>query len=145
MKKTTSFLFVLLCVFSFSQQLFSQQVSIQFQHKTGYVGVAIPLYVVFENISQEVEPKLPTIDGFTIYKQLSNRTSEQTTFIQGKVTTTRRTIFTFILTHQLDLIPTEDLVSGLATNAREDQRILAFAQGSHLLAATLQMQNSMAV
>ena len=98
MKKTTSFLFVLLCVFSFSQQLFSQQVSIQFQHKTGYVGVAIPLYVVFENISQEVEPKLPTIDGFTIYKQLSNRTSEQTTFIQGKVTTTRRTIFTFILT-----------------------------------------------
>ena len=59
MKKTTSFLFVLLCVFSFSQQLFSQQVSIQFQHKTGYVGVPIPLYVVFENISQEVEPKTP--------------------------------------------------------------------------------------
>jgi phosphopantothenoylcysteine decarboxylase/phosphopantothenate--cysteine ligase len=28
---------------------------------------------------------------------------------------------------QLDLIPTEDLVSGLASNAREDQRILAFA------------------
>ncbi|HIA71135.1 MAG TPA: hypothetical protein EYO01_00285 [Phycisphaerales bacterium] len=98
MKKTTLFSFVLLCVFSFSQQLFSQQVSIQFQHKTGYVGVPIPLYVVFENISQKVEPQLPAIDGFTIYKQLSNRTSEQTTFIQGKVTTTRRTIFTFILT-----------------------------------------------
>jgi hypothetical protein len=82
----------------FTQELFAQQVSIQFQHKTGYVGVPIPLHVVFENISQNIEPQLPEIDGFTIYKQLGNRSSEQTSFVQGRVSRTSQRIFTFILT-----------------------------------------------
>lgn len=88
-----------LCVTS---QLFSQQVSIQFQHRTGYVGVPLPMYVVFENVKGEVNPTLPEIPGFTTQKQLGDRTSQQTTFINGKMTSSSSRIVTFFLT------PTEE-------------------------------------
>lgn len=91
---------ILLIALSFASQAFSQSVSIQFQQKTGYVGVPIPLYVVFENTKETPTPSLPEIDGFSSYKQLEDRTSTQTTFINGKMTTTSSQVVTFILTPQ---------------------------------------------
>ena len=92
------FQIILLLTLGFASQAFSQSVSIQFQQKTGYVGVPIPLYVVFENITGTPDPSLPEIDGFSSYKQLGDRTSTQTTFINGKMTSTSSRIVTFMLT-----------------------------------------------
>ena len=89
------FFLVSLC---FSTQLFSQQVSIQFKHQIGFVGVPLPMYVVFENVKGEVSPTLPEITGFTSHKPRADRISQQTTFINGRMTSTSNRIVTFFLT-----------------------------------------------
>jgi hypothetical protein len=98
MKQHTLLQLFFLLSLSFTTQLFSQKVSIQFQHRTGYVGVPLAMYVVYENVKGEANPSLPKIDGFTSYKQLGDHKTIQNTFVNGKITSTTRQIVTFVLT-----------------------------------------------
>ncbi|MDP7006309.1 MAG: BatD family protein [Phycisphaerales bacterium] len=77
---------------------FAQEVYIDIRQNVGYVGVPIQLTVVFENIESDTEPTIPDIEGFTIQRKLGEETSSQTTFINGKITSTSTRRITFLLT-----------------------------------------------
>jgi hypothetical protein len=64
----------------------------------GYLGVPLKLIVVYKDVTSNDEPTLPEIDGFSIQQQLGTEKASQTTFINGKVTSTSTTKYTFILT-----------------------------------------------
>ncbi len=85
-------------VLFFTAPLFAQQVFVDFRQKVGYVGVPIPLTVIFENVDQFQEPPLPEIDGFSIYRRAGEQTSSQTRIFNGKVTSTSSTRITYVLT-----------------------------------------------
>ena len=82
----------------FTAPLFSQQVFVDFRQNVGYIGVPIPMTIIFENVKQFEEPTLPEIDGFSSYKRQGEQTSTQTTIINGKVTSTSTSRVTFVLT-----------------------------------------------
>ncbi len=98
MKTTKLLLSVILAVLCFTAPLFSQQVFVDFRQNIGYVGVPIPMTVIFENVEQFDEPTIPDLDGFSSYKRNGKQTSSKTTIINGKVTSTSTTSVTFVLT-----------------------------------------------
>jgi hypothetical protein len=98
MKKLSYLLSSVFLTLFLSAPLFSQQVYVDLRQNVGYVGVPIPLTVVYENIESDGEPSIPKIDGFSIYKRQGEQTSSQTTIINGKVTSTSTTSVTFVLT-----------------------------------------------
>jgi len=64
----------------------------------GYVGVPMRFIIVYQNVESDEEPTLPPIDGFTIRRRSGLETSSQTTFVNGKITSTTSRKFTFYLT-----------------------------------------------
>jgi len=98
MKSKTFLQSIFLVVFCFTTPLFSQQVYVDFRQSVGYVGVPIPLTVIFENVDQFEEPMLPSIDGFSSYRRDGQQNSSQTTIRMGKLTSTTTTRVTFVLT-----------------------------------------------
>ena len=98
MKITTLLQSVVFTALCFTAPLFSQQVFVDFRQNVGYVGVPIPMTVIFENVKQFEEPTLPEIEGFSSYRRQGEQTSTQTTIINGKVASTSTSRVTFVLT-----------------------------------------------
>jgi hypothetical protein len=98
MKITTLIQSTFAAVLCFTAQLFSQQVYVDFRQNVGYVGVPIPMTIVYENIEKDGEPTIPDIDGFSVQKRAGEHSSTQTTIINGKVTSTKTTSVTYTLT-----------------------------------------------
>ena len=98
MKTTTLIQSIVITALCFTAPLFSQQVFVDFRQNVGYIGVPIPMTIIFENVKQFEEPTIPEIDGFSSYKRQGEQTSTQTTIINGKVTSTSTSRVTFVLT-----------------------------------------------
>jgi hypothetical protein len=95
------YLFTLLITFSlFSSVSFAQEVFVDMPQNQGYIGIPLKLVVVYKDVKTDREPTIPDIDGFTISRKPGTETSSQTTFINGKVTSTSTIKFTYYLTPQ---------------------------------------------
>ncbi|MBL6997955.1 MAG: BatD family protein, partial [Phycisphaerales bacterium] len=95
------YLFTLLFTFSlFSSVSFAQEVFVDMPQNQGYIGIPLKLVVVYKDVKTDREPTIPEIDGFTISRKPGTETSSQTTFINGKVTSTSTIKFTYYLTPQ---------------------------------------------
>ncbi|MBT4531148.1 MAG: hypothetical protein HOC27_08075 [Phycisphaerae bacterium] len=95
MKLMFSFVLISLAIVRIS---IAQEVYVDMPQSNGYLGVPMKLVVVYKNIESEVSPSIPEIDGFSIQKSTGTETSSQTTFINGKVTSTSTSKHTFFLT-----------------------------------------------
>ena len=84
----------------FVSNVSSQEVLVDMPQQQGYVGIPLRLVVVYKNVTTDNEPSIPAIDGFTITKHGGTETSSQTTFINGKVTSSSTSKHTFFLTPQ---------------------------------------------
>ena len=98
MRRRTLIHSILFAVLFFTAPLFSQQVYVDFRQNIGYVGVPIPLTIIFDNVENYEEPTIPEIAGFSVYKRTGEQTSSQTRIFNGKVTTSSTTRITFVLT-----------------------------------------------
>ena len=98
MRRRTLIHSILFAVLFFTAPLFSQQVYVDFRQNIGYVGVPIPLTIIFDNVENYEEPTIPEIAGFSVYKRAGEQTSSQTRIFNGKVTTSSTTRITFVLT-----------------------------------------------
>ena len=91
--------------------------------ETGYIGVPMKFVVVYKDVSGNSEPTIPPIDGFTITKRNGTETSSQTTFINGQVTSTSTSKYTFFLTPtklgKLTIPPIRFIVDGSAFTSVE--------------------------
>lgn len=91
---------ILITLTLFVSHTFSQEVFVDMPQDQGYVGIPMRLVVVFQNVSSDTEPSIPPIDGFTIRRRPGVNSSQQTTFINGKVMSTSTNTYTFFLTPQ---------------------------------------------
>ncbi len=64
----------------------------------GYIGIPMKFVVVYKDVSDDAEPSLPPIDGFVIRKRNGSETSSQTSFVNGRVSSTSTSKYTFFLT-----------------------------------------------
>lgn len=78
----------------------SQEVLVDMPQSHGYIGVPMKLVVVYKDVESSEEPSLPEIEGFTIRRKPGTQTSSQTSFVNGKVTSTSTSTYTFYLTPQ---------------------------------------------
>jgi len=93
------FLFTLLITCSlFASTALSQEVLVDMPQNQGYLGVPMKFIVVYKDMTSTDEPILPKIDGFTIRRRPGTETASQTTFVNGRVTSTSTTRYTFFLT-----------------------------------------------
>lgn len=95
------YLFPLLIAISiFSSRAFTQEVFVDMPQNQGYIGIPMKLVIVYKDVKTDREPTIPDIEGFTISRKPGTETSSQTTFINGKVTSTSTIKFTYYLTPQ---------------------------------------------
>jgi hypothetical protein len=94
------FFTILFFFFSITASAFAQEVYVEMPQNQGYVGVPMRLLVVYKDVQSDSVPTLPHIDGFTINRRPGSETSSQTTFVNGKVTSTSTSKYTFLLTPQ---------------------------------------------
>ena len=94
------FFTILFFFFSITGSAFAQEVYVEMPQNQGYVGVPMRLLVVYKDVQSDSVPTLPHIDGFTINRRPGSETSSQTTFVNGKVTSTSTSKYTFLLTPQ---------------------------------------------
>jgi len=80
--------------------VYSQEVLVDMPQNQGYLGVPLKLVVVYKDVISNDEPELPAIDGFAILKRPGTETATQTTFVNGKVTSTSTVKHTFFLMPQ---------------------------------------------
>ena len=77
---------------------FSQEVLVDMPQERGYIGIPMKFVVVYKDVSGDAEPSLPPIDGFVIRKRNGSETSSQTSFVNGRVSSTSTSKYTFFLT-----------------------------------------------
>ena len=93
------FLLTLVMTYSlFASTAFSQEVLVDMPQNQGYLGVPLKFIVVYKDMTSSDEPTLPMIDGFAVHRRQGTETASQTTFVNGKVTSTSTTKYTFFLT-----------------------------------------------
>ena len=92
------FISILLTLVLCSSSLFAQEVFVDMPQNQGYIGIPMKLVVVYQNVKTDREPSIPEIDGFSISRKPGTETSSQTTFINGKVTSSSTITFTYYLT-----------------------------------------------
>ncbi len=91
---------LLLAVPFLTSHAFTQEVLVDMPQSQGYIGVPMKLVVVYKDVESSEEPSIPEIEGFTIRRRPGTQTSSQTSFVNGKVTSTSTSTYTFFLTPQ---------------------------------------------